>query len=253
MLSRSIVPVPKGALSLHQALDLCNVYLEGAYKTPDQDVALFHAKNAHKELKDAKYQDARHGIAAAFIHLGRIMELQGHGGEAELIRRKTEKWGARSQTLFCDQLKGLQGVDPPTAVYHETGRIIATVASHLFPKNVQPPNINIKLPGPDERLTDTLQLACCLGLLQAACSSVNTLEPEVHEWLQIVEKDTDEQERLHAIATDVLRAYRRDELKDAKAVAEVVCLAPVLTKDPYRDMIKDFCTAIDQSRLLDAH
>src|SRR5689334_21046255 len=98
MLSRSIVPGPRSALSLQQALELCNVYLEGAYKTADQDlalslchdaeVALFHAKNAHKKLpnhlKDARYQDACRGIAAAFIDLGRILELQGYGGEADL-------------------------------------------------------------------------------------------------------------------------------------------------------------------------
>jgi hypothetical protein len=107
MLSRSIVPAFKGALSLHQALDLCNVYLDGAFKTTDQDIALLlcsnaeaalsHTKGANKNLsdhlKDATYQTWRSGIAAAYIDLGKLLECQGYGDKADLIRKKSEKWG----------------------------------------------------------------------------------------------------------------------------------------------------------------
>ncbi|KAG0239060.1 hypothetical protein BGX31_003033, partial [Mortierella sp. GBA43] len=288
MLSRSIVPAPKGSLSLHQALELCNVFLDGAFKTTDRnialllchdaEVALFQAKSADKKLpehlKDARYQILRNGIAAAYIDLGKLLELQGYGDEGDLIRKKSEKWGgnvldpgrlAHSSIpgFIVQSSKGVVGsagspradgsVDPSYADQQVNGRIVATVSSHIFPKNIQPSFSEIKLPEPDERLIDTPQLACCLSLLQAVRSPTDTLEPRAHKWLHVVEKDTDEQERLHAMATDVIRAFKRDELKDAKVIAEVVYLAPVLNKDPFRDMLRDFYTAIDQSGLLDTH
>jgi hypothetical protein len=107
MLSRSDIPAFKGALSLHQALELCNVYLEAAFQTTDRDIALLlchdtkvalsHAKSADKRtpnhLKDARYQTCRSEIAAAYIDLAKLLEFQGYGTEAELMCKKTEKWG----------------------------------------------------------------------------------------------------------------------------------------------------------------
>ncbi|KAG0201167.1 hypothetical protein BGX31_003873, partial [Mortierella sp. GBA43] len=100
-------PVKGGTLSLHQALELCNVYLEGAFKTNDRDIALllchdaeialFQAKDANKKMvdqpKDSRYQIWLNGIAAAYIDLGKLLELQGYSDKAELIRKKSEKWG----------------------------------------------------------------------------------------------------------------------------------------------------------------
>jgi hypothetical protein len=131
--------------------------------------------------------------------------------------------------------------------------VVATISSNIFPKNIQPPSIDVKLPDPDERLINTPQLACCLGLLQVVNSPSDILQPRAHNWLQIVEKDVDEQERLHAMAIDVVRAFKRDEIKDARVISEVVYLAPVLTKDPFRDLLRDFHSAVEQSTLLDTH
>jgi hypothetical protein len=107
-----------------------------------------------------------------------------------------------------------------------------------------------KLPQPDERLIGTTQLACCLSLLRASYSLNEVLEPVARDWLQAIAKDEDEDERLKMLALDVIRAYRRDELKDAKVVAEVVCLAPVLDKEIFRDLLSDFYSGIDQSGML---
>ena len=128
-----------------------------------------------------------------------------------------------------------------------------TIASHIFPRNVRPPAIDMKLPEPDERLSGTLQLACCLSLLRASLSPDDQLDPAAQNWLQITQKDTDEQERLKAMAMEVVRAFKRDELKDAKAVAEVVCLSPVLNKDAFNGLLRDFYSEIDHSGLLDVH
>jgi len=65
--------------------------------------------------------------------------------------------------------------------------------------------------------------------------------------------DADEQERLHTMATEIIRAFKRDEIKDAKIVAEVVCLAPVLNKDAFNDLLREFYSGIDNSGLLNCH
>ena len=127
------------------------------------------------------------------------------------------------------------------------------IPQSIFPKNVGPPTLNIKLPEPDERLASTPQLVCCLGLLQTTLTSDDKLEPAARKWLEVIEKDPDEQERLRLMAQEVVRTYKRDEFKDAKAVAEVVYLAPVLGKDAFRDLLKEFYTGIKKSDLTMFH
>jgi len=113
--------------------------------------------------------------------------------------------------------------------------------------------MDFKPPEPDARLIDTLQLACCLGLLQANCEPGDILDTTTRNWLQATKNDPDERERLMTLATGVIRVFMRDELKDAKAVTEIVYLAPVLEKDEFRHLIKEFYSGIDQSGLLDVH
>jgi len=108
----------------------------------------------------------------------------------------------------------------------------------------------MKLPEPDERLNNTPQLVCCLGLLKVAHSPGIKFEPTALEWMQAVEKDTEEQERLHGIAIDVIRAFKREEIKDAKVIAEVACLAPVLDREMFHDLLRELYSGIDASRLL---
>ncbi|KAF9984069.1 hypothetical protein BGZ65_001041, partial [Modicella reniformis] len=267
MLSRSIVPSPKSALSLQQALELTNVYLENAYKTKDQDVALVlchdaetslsQAKVATKKfpnhLKDAEHQALRDGVVSAFIDLGKFLEVHGYQVEAQAICKKAEYWGvAHSDKGTSDTTVGSSAGDTSIGNSKQP-RDIATIPSNIFAVNVGPPTSEIKLPEPDERLTNTPQLACCLGLLQASHSPDDILEPAAQKWLQTIEKDNDEQDRLKMLATDVIRAFKRDEIKDDKVIAEVVYLAPVLEKDAFRDLLREFYSGIDQSGLLDVH
>ena len=133
---------------------------------------------------------------------------------------------------------------------------IATVHRHIFPKKVHPPAMEFKPPEPDTRLNDTPQLACCLGLLGISheIDDMNDiLDPDARTWLQVIKNEPDEQERLKTLATDVVRAFKRDEIKDIKAVIEVVYLAPVLEKDDFRYLLKEFHSGIEQSTLLDIH
>ncbi|KAK3810066.1 MAG: quinon protein alcohol dehydrogenase-like superfamily [Benniella sp.] len=105
---------------------------------------------------------------------------------------------------------------------------IAVIPEHIFLEKVQPPSIEFKPPESGERLKDTLQLAYCLSLLRNFHSTDETMKPAAHKWLHAIEKDHDEQERLRALAIGVIRAFKRDEKKDAKVVAEIVSLAPAL-------------------------
>ncbi|KAF9361829.1 hypothetical protein BGX34_006876, partial [Mortierella sp. NVP85] len=254
MLSRSIVPAPKSALSLHQALELTNLYLENAYKATDQDIvlvlchdaenALSQVKNANKRasshVEDAEYQTLRKGVATAYIDLGKLLEGQGYQDVAQTFCKKAVKWGASVHDLGrlaqsvqhdnTDQLRGntpstgdTQAADSAKSLTNQQGRgrDIVTIAADIFPKNVRPPTIELKLPKSDERLHSTSQLAGCLSLLQTSPSPDDLFEPTVREWLRVTANDMNEKERLKRMATEVLRAFERDELKDAKAVAEV--------------------------------
>jgi hypothetical protein len=102
-----IVPTPKNALTLKQALDLCNLYLENAYEAPDNDIALVLCRDAEVALSQVKsankrdpirpghaeYQVLRDGIAAAYIDLGKLLERKGYPKESLAFCKKTEKWG----------------------------------------------------------------------------------------------------------------------------------------------------------------
>jgi len=132
-------------------------------------------------------------------------------------------------------------------------RDATNIPSYIFAKNVPPPVADLKLPESDERLNSTPQLVCCLSLLQDFRSPDDISDSAARQWLEAAMKDADEQERLHAMATEIIRAFKRDEIKDAKIVAEVVCLAPVLNKDAFHDLLGEFYSGIDGSGLLNYH
>ncbi|KAF9343108.1 hypothetical protein BGX34_007216, partial [Mortierella sp. NVP85] len=207
-------------------------------------VALIQAKKAAKRNKD---QDVLYGIATAYMELGRELDNRGRSNEAQESYKKAEKGGVvvhsseASNTAVSSEKKPKQG------------NLTAAVPQNIFAENITPSSIVTKFPDIDGRLSDTPQLACCLGLLKASNSLDNTLEPIAHRWIQAVEKDDDETERLKVLSLDVIRAYKRDEIKDAKIVAEVVSLAPVLEKDVFRDLLNEFYKGVDRSGLLEFH
>jgi len=142
---------------------------------------------------------------------------------------------------------------PPVQDFRKQGIDPVAVPQDFFPRNVRPPVIDFKPPEPDTRLHDTLQLACCLGLLRANQETTMIPDPTIRAWLQVIGNDPDEQERLKKLTTDVIRAFKRDEIKDSKAITEVVYLSPVLENDDFRYLLKELYSGIDQSGLLDVH
>ncbi|KAF9947563.1 hypothetical protein BGZ65_008723, partial [Modicella reniformis] len=270
MVFGNIVSSPRGNLSPKQALELANVYLENAKKATDPVISFVLCHDTELSLNQArkviKDQTLRDEVGTAYIQLGRVLDDRGRRYEAKSCCKRGEKLRTKVQ----DQDQFAQSSDPNNTVHptkrsadsqdsglpqkqHKKDHGVAVIPAHIFPENVSPPTIVSKLPAPDERLHDTPQLACCLSLLKASHSLDNMLKPDARKWLQTIEKDEDEQERLKVMATDVIRAYKRDELKDAKAVAEVVSLSPALEKDAFRDLLTQFYDGITQSDLLNFH
>ncbi|KAF9960578.1 hypothetical protein BGZ65_012090 [Modicella reniformis] len=289
MFSRNLVPMPKKALSLQQALELTEIYLENASKTNDHDitlvlchdaeVALFQAKsatrNASTDLQVTGEVALREGIAAAYITIGQLLEIQEYRSEAKAMFKKAEKWGGHvQQSGRVARRSHLNSVAQPTeetsfpakntsvpeqSPLHslnlpKQGRDIAMIPHNIFATNISPPSVIVfKPPKADKHLSSTPQLACCLGLLQGSHSLGEIVDSVARNWLQVTRDNSDEQERLKNLATEVIRAFKRDEFKDAKAVAEVVTLAPVLEKDDFRYLLMQFYQGIDQSGLLNVH
>jgi hypothetical protein len=71
--------------------------------------------------------------------------------------------------------------------------------------------------------------------------------------LKAIKKDVDVQERVRAMAMGVIRAFKRDELKDTRTITEVVWLGHVINKDSFQDLLREFYSGIDHSGLLNFH
>ncbi|KAI8345095.1 hypothetical protein B0O80DRAFT_431860 [Mortierella sp. GBAus27b] len=206
------------------------MYLDNAWNTDDVAIALVLCHETRVSLSQAKKAVkidenpalVTEEIAAVYVDLGKLLEIREQTDEAESCYRKAMKLG------------------PDHCHYRPIS----------LPSDVRPPTIDYKLPEPDERLTSTPQLVHCLSLLLIP-QSTSDLESATQKWLQTIAKDTEEQERLHTVATEVVRAFKRDELKDAKIISEVVFLAPVLAKDTFQGLLRDSYSGIDHSKLLD--
>ncbi|KAG0009119.1 hypothetical protein BGZ80_002721 [Entomortierella chlamydospora] len=103
------------------------------------------------------------------------------------------------------------------------------------------------------RITSTYQLAYCLSLLHHSLDSKRGLDKAELDWSQAIDNDPSDKERLETMATDVIRAFLRDEIKGSDAVAEVIGLAAVLKQDDFRKLLEVFVNGIGQSVLLKVH
>ncbi|KAK3807796.1 MAG: WD40-repeat-containing domain protein [Benniella sp.] len=279
MVFGGIISSPRSSLSAQQSLEMANAYLENATKATDPDIMLVYCHDIEVSLSQAKkgtnhdVPTVREGIAAAYIDLGRLLQGRGHNREAQASFKKAEKLGgnvnlaqqsapsSRPSSIAPSIKSSIQPTpstraatpsQPPSNQYKPASDI-ATVPQEIFPVNLRPPSIAFNPPEPDTRLDDTPQLASCLGLLQTDQSPDDITDHAARNWLQVTKNDEDEKERLKTLATDVVRAFKRDELKDASAVTEVVHLASVLAVDDYRYLVREFYSGIDQSGLLDIH
>lgn len=100
MVFNSFLSSSRGNLSLQHALDLANIYLKSVSIAPHPDIALVLCHDtevtlsqAKKAAKRSKNQDVLHGIATAYMELGRELDNRGHSSEAQESYKKAEKWG----------------------------------------------------------------------------------------------------------------------------------------------------------------
>ncbi|KAF9992422.1 hypothetical protein BGZ65_012261, partial [Modicella reniformis] len=243
-------------LSPQKALGLVNVYLENARKVKDPKLALELCSNAESSLSRI-VEMALNPEAQLQDHLGSRKKAQSNYKNAEKLG-----WHAQNQSQqpiqpctdpnnSLDSTHGQQPSAQDTSTAQQ-GLDIITVPHHIFSENKRPPTATVfNLPESDERLNTTQQLSRCLGLLQATISPDDIQDPTTRSWLQAIENDTDERERLASLATAVIREFTRDELKDTKAVAEVVTLAPILKREDFLILLRLFYDGIGQSDLLD--
>ncbi|KAF9347530.1 hypothetical protein BGX34_003075, partial [Mortierella sp. NVP85] len=233
---KGVIVLPRN-ISAQQRLDLANVYLENARKAKELDVALVLCHDAEESLfqaeKATKNQPPLDGIATTYIALGKLLEERDCDSMANVFRKKAEDMGRYTTSRSSKQTQ-------------------PNISTHIFVTNVDPPVTGFKPPGADGRLDNMQQLADCLGLLGDSHSN-EVLAPEARMWLEATKKDTDEHERLKTMATEVVRVFKSDALKDEKVVAEVVYLAPVLSKDDFKKLLQTFYSGIDHSELLDVH
>lgn len=100
MIFGSVITSPRGDLTVQQALDLANVYLENASKAQDSavalvlchdtEVSLHHARRVTKSAEDQAKQE---GIATAYAGLGNLLDIRGHRSEAQAMYKKAKKLG----------------------------------------------------------------------------------------------------------------------------------------------------------------
>ncbi|KAF9358802.1 hypothetical protein BGX26_000874 [Mortierella sp. AD094] len=130
---------------------------------------------------------------------------------------------------------------------------VMRIVRKVFDQNIALSVVKYPLPDVGGRLTSTPQLAYCLSLLNPPWISHQDLDEAESDWSQSRINDPDEQQRLQAMPTDLVKAFVRDELKKPDVVAEVVSLASVLDQDDFRKLLQVFVNGIDQSLLLEVH
>ncbi|KAG0223210.1 hypothetical protein BGX31_008638 [Mortierella sp. GBA43] len=231
-------------------------------------------------IKCARNNEAssvRDVLVPYFFELVRVLESRNYTSEAGIIRKKAEKWRGQAQSrnsvLFSknpsrislpatlDYVVGsmvspISPTSPSTARNFAQPQVIFAYASmppYIFFENVSPPSIAFKPPRAKMYIDDTLQLACCLNYMRPFEPPNNIQDPSTREWLETVVKDSNERKRLEALATEVIRVFKKDDFKGASAVSEVVHLAPVLEREEYRDLLDVFNKSIKKSLLLHVH
>ncbi|GJJ71728.1 hypothetical protein EMPS_04085 [Entomortierella parvispora] len=122
---------------------------------------------------------------------------------------------------------------------------ITLISPSLFNKNVNPVPYVCPLPGPDEPLLTTRQLAYCLALLQPSIQK-SELSQDAREWRYQMLKTPNAKGRLESLSVQIIRTFQKDTTKDADAVVEVVQLAPVPDDHHSRDLFKTFIDTINQ-------
>ncbi|KAI1295073.1 hypothetical protein EDD11_008032 [Mortierella claussenii] len=279
----------RSVLLAEEALPVANANLDNARKAQSRERAVKFCNEVETALRRIDFsavttdQSQLEQIIVAFREHGRVLERWNLDDKAQKSYNKAKSLeaqatpGALNSSVTLDSAQSTASV-PSAVVPSQNGspappatssvsqpslpsRASSTPSSQnldilpasIFANDYYPHAFHGKLPEPDERLSSTRQLAYCLGLLQASAMPEDDLNTPTRTWLHATNANDDERERLSTMATDLLREFSRDELKDAKAAAEVVCVAPVLDRDEFRILLKLFVDNLSSPGLLDTH
>lgn len=108
------------------------------------------------------------------------------------------------------------------------------------------------LPGLDEKLQTTRQLAFCLALLQPSVQEY-ALSSEILEWRHGTLNNPTEKDRLETLSVQIIQEFAKDVMKNSAKVVEVVQLAPVINDEYSRFLLKTFIDTVNKSEILDLH
>ncbi len=279
----SVLSSSRSVLSAEQALKLINTHLNNARDNiEDINLALIFCDHAEVSLSQAKSafkkalspntpddQALRTKIGTVYAERGKLLEKLGQSDKAKTSYEKAAKYGyvpgpfpspatprpsSTRNSIYSALIPSSAFVASPRhsspLSQRSTGRDIAVLPPALFAQNVLPPLVKYDLPKADERLSSTPQLAYALSVLSAAALSDAPLSAEERAWSQATAENADETERLQTLATDVVRAFINDELKEATTVTEAVCVALSANHDLSRNLLTKLVKEIQQSPLL---
>ncbi|KAF8976891.1 hypothetical protein BGZ46_007876 [Entomortierella lignicola] len=273
-MSRDVFALPPSGLPVKEVLELANLQLESARKANTTEKVLILCDLAKELLKDAenilvKIQTHNLDLANAYHNHGVLQEEVGNSYEAKKSYRKAERWGyvrVTSESTDSSQVTNpsdtVLGLDIGPSVHQDVAndatstevknqmsaisKVATPIQAKVVRQDLSTQSIKITLPGPFERIVSTSQLAYCLSLL----ASEEGFNKNECDWLQATKGDPDEQKRLTTIATDIIRAFVREDFKTSGVVAEAVSLAAILEQDDFRKLLRIFVNEIDKPLLL---
>ncbi|KAF9387641.1 hypothetical protein BGX21_000498 [Mortierella sp. AD011] len=123
----------------------------------------------------------------------------------------------------------------------------------IFASEATPPVTKHQLPRVGDRIKDTYQLAYCLDLMDTTSSYRLDPDQAEQDWLSSINNAPHEKGRLQALASDIVRTFIRDGIKDSDAVKEIVYLAPVLEHEDFRRLLHTIVDGIKNSLLQDSY
>ncbi|KAF9902631.1 hypothetical protein EC991_004727 [Linnemannia zychae] len=132
-----------------------------------------------------------------------------------------------------------------------------------FQSNVPKPAFRVPLPEPGFRFTSTPQLSFAHQLLSryqssaaltsgsSANSTVEELSEQEKAWLVALEKDSEKQECIRGLTSQLVTEFLASPRKDEVAIAEIVLLGPVLERKDHRRVLSYLAGQLEREPLLD--
>ncbi|KAF9429309.1 hypothetical protein BGZ76_001504, partial [Entomortierella beljakovae] len=255
-------------LTLGDALNIADECLENSRnaETPAAALSLCmeaeklieHAAKSAKAMKTAGASQ-NIDIANAYHKHAELLEGLGHMAMAQKSHKNARKWGYVDQTNVTPLHSGGsvgQSVGSPSALANmpiAAATLPLESPYKFFSQGITFPVIKYELPEVDGVISSTPQLAFCLSLLDPSLVSNDTLSEVEKEWSLSRQTDQAEQDRIRKMATDLIREFIGEEVKNPDIVSEVVSLSAVLDQDESRTLLQVFLGEIKNSLLLQEH